>query len=51
MWTDDERAMLEEIRRLRAVVREYEAELLRLDSEVERLKEQCDYYTKLLNGR
>lgn len=51
LYTDDERAMIQEIRRLRAVIREQAEEIGRLQADALMMKTELDYRRKLLNGK
>ena len=50
-YTDDERAMIQEIRRLRAVLREVESERDELQVRLDAALEDIAYNKRLLNGR
>lgn len=51
LYTDDERAMIQEIRRLRAVIREMHEERDALQARLDAAIEDIEYMKLLLNGR
>lgn len=51
LYTDDERVMIQEIRRLRAVLRESEEERGALEVRLNSAIGEIEYLKRLLNGR